>query len=272
MPVVQTSWYRKVLKCGWNEDSMRYQWFIVIVLVAGCLGQGPVSPEEYESQSGSSEPQPYIDLTDDQILELIDQNAPVILYFYAPTCSTCLTVKPLLEELQVEYGLDIIWVDKLTNKHIFELYHLFYYPALYVSSDSEVLFTFGENDSLTRLYAQILDETIAGMHEIEYTIEDGQIVVPTDDVQLETLYYLDYETHRLFIFISAAAQLYIFSGSETCETNWLYLKKDLIHDGENKAQWERDTLIKHGGGCGELVLVPHDITGSAIIIAIENVR
>lgn len=254
---------------------MKYLWFIVLlILILGCIGQSPSAPEESEEpelEESESGPRNYTDLTDDEILELIEQMSPIILYFYSPTCSTCHTVKPLLEELQAEYDVDIIWVSKKENKPIFELYHVVFYPAVYVYIDSEVFIEFDENDSLTRIYSQILDGTITGMHRIEYTTEDDQIIISANDLLPDTLYYITYDDHRIFVFISPTAKLFVFSGSEGCDSSWLYLKKDLIHNGQYSAQWRRDTLEMHGKMCGNLIQVPYTVTGSTIVVKIEDI-
>jgi thiol-disulfide isomerase/thioredoxin len=255
---------------------MKYSWLVVVcILLAGCIGQGPVpsgEPEESLLPSEPEGPQMYENLTDDQILELVSHSSPVIIYVYASTCSSCFTVEPLLRELQAQYNVDIIWVDKIGNKAIFSLYQFFYYPALYVYSDSEVLITFDAHDSLTGIYSQILDNTVVGIHRIDHTIEENQLIIPTENLLPDVLYYINYENHRVFVYISAAARLFVFSGSQNCETHWLYLKKDLLYDGENYGRWNRETLAKQGGGCGELIQIPYTITGTAIIIDIGDIR
>ncbi|MBU7015426.1 MAG: thioredoxin family protein [Theionarchaea archaeon] len=254
---------------------MKRGWIILLLLAAGCIGQ---TPGPSESSTPSSTPQPssgprvYKDLTDAQILELMDQFSPVVLYLYSPTCSTCETVKPLVEELYETYHLDIIWVSRQENLAIFDTFHFSYYPAIYVHMGSEVYVHFQESDSLTRIYQQITDETIVGMHKVEYLIQDTDILIPTSAFLPETLYYLDYENRRLFIFISKTATLFVFSGSQNCETNWLYLKDDLLYDGENAGRWQRDTLLPHGGTCGGLVSVHHTVTGSSIVVSIEDLK
>ncbi len=242
--------------------------FVMSVLVLGCIGQGPPPESEPEESEGF---QTYKDLTDDQILELIEHMSPVVLYIYSPTCASCLTVEPHVKELQQEYNLDIIWVNKMENQAIFDMYHFFYYPALYIYDDSEIYMKFKEKDSLTALYSQVLDKTIVGMHRIEYRTQDNQLVIPTDDLLPDTLYYLNYETHRLFMFISTG-NIFVFSGSENCETHWLYLKKGLVYDGENSAQWEQAALNRTGGACGDLIQVPYAVTGSGIVITVEDIR
>ncbi len=248
---------------------MKYSWLIVCILILGCIGQTPQG--QPEPTQPPTEGAGTTDLTDEEILELIDQSHPVILYWYSSTCSTCLTVKPLVEELQTEYDLDIIWVNKKVNESIFELYHVRYYPSIYVYDESEMFITFDTGDSLTNIYSQILDKIIQGMHRIDYTTEDNQIFIPTADLLPDTLYYLEYEDHRLFVFISASGKLFVFTKSRNCPINWIYLKKDLIYDGENPAQWDRKTLQQHGGGCGDIVEIPYSITGSAIIVDIEDI-
>lgn len=214
----------------------------------------------------------YKDLTDEQILELMGQLSPLVLYLYSPTCSTCETAKPLVEELYETYHLSIIWVSRQENKAIFDMFHFSYYPAIYVQRGSEVYMHFRESDSLTRMYQQIMDGVIVGMYRLEYTIQDTDIFIPTSALIPDTLYYLDYDSHRLFIFISRTATLFVFSGSQNCETGWLYLKDDVLYDGENAGRWQRDTLLPHGGNCGGLVLVPHNVTGSSIVVSIEDVE
>ena len=237
---------------------------IMSVLVLGCIGQSPQSESESEGQT-------YKDVTDDQILELIETMSPVVFYIYSPTCASCLTVEPHVEALQQEYNLDIIWVNKMENQAIFDMYQFFYYPALYIYDDSEIYMKFKEKDSLTAIYSQVLAKTIQGMHKTEHSIKDNQLIIPTDNLLPDTLYYLNYENHRLFIFM-AAGNLFVFSGSQKCETHWLYLKKGLIHDGENAAQWDAKTLTRTGGACGELVQTPYTVTGSALIISLEDIR
>jgi thiol-disulfide isomerase/thioredoxin len=254
---------------------MKYGWIILLLLAAGCIGQ---SPSPSESSTPSSSPQPssgplmYKDLTDEQILGLMDQLSPVVLYLYSPTCSTCRTVESLVEELYETDHVNIIWVSFQENKALFEKFHFHYYPALYIRRDSEVYIHFEENDSLTRIYQQIVDGTIVGMHKLEYTLQDTDMLIPTDALIPDTLYYLDYDNHRLFIFISRTATLFVLSGSQNCETEWLYLKGDLLYDGENAGQWQRETLLPHGGNCGGLVQVPHGITGSSIVISLEDME
>ncbi|KYK33823.1 MAG: hypothetical protein HXS46_12705 [Theionarchaea archaeon] len=251
---------------------MKYSWIIVlIILITGCIGQGPSEGEPEQSEPNESAE--YTNLTDEEILALIEQSSPVVLYWYSSLCSSCHTVKPLLKELQEEYNLDIIWVDKKYHKSIFELYNIQYYPSLYVyDGESEVFFTFDENDSLTRTYSLILDKTMIGMHHIECTAENNQITIPFDDLLPDRLYYTAYNDHRIFIFISVTGRLFVFARSRNCPLNWLYLKKDLIYDGENPNQWDRKTLGEHGGGCGPLLEIPYSVTGSAIIINTEDIR
>lgn len=254
---------------------MKYGWIILLLLAVGCVGQSS-TPSESSTPSPSSqpsgEPQMYKDLTDGEILALMNELSPVVLYLYSPTCSTCETVKPLVEELYETYHLNIIWVSMQENKMIFDMFHFSYYPAIYVQKGSEVYMHFQENDSLTRMYQQIMDGTIVGMQRLEYLIQGTEISIPTNALIPDTLYYLDYENHRLFIFISRTATLFVFSGSQNCETNWLYLKDDLLYDGENAGRWQRDTLLPHGGNCGGLVQVRHDITGSSIVVSIEDME
>jgi thiol-disulfide isomerase/thioredoxin len=254
---------------------MKYGWIILLLLAAGCIGQSSTPSESSTPSSSpqpSSGPQMYKDLTDGEILGLMDQLSPVVLYLYSPTCSTCETVKPLVEELYETDHLNIIWVSMQENKAIFDMFHFAYYPAIYFHSDSEVYIHFQEHDSLTRIYQQIMDGTIVGMHRLEYTVQDTEIFIPTNALIPDTLYYLDYDNHRLFVFISRTATLFVFSGSQNCETKWLYLKGDLLYDGENAGRWQRDTLLPHGGNCGGLVLVPHDVTGSSIVVSVEDVE
>lgn len=254
---------------------MKYGWIILLLLAAGCIGQNPApsgSSTPSSSPQPSSGPQMYKDLTDTQILELMDQLSPVVLYLYSSTCSTCETAKPLVEELYETYHLSIIWVNRQENKAIFDMFNFAYYPAIYIHTDSEVYIHFGESDSLTRTYQQIIDGTLVGMHRVEYTIQDTNILIPTSALIPDTLYYLDYDRHRIFVFISRTATLFVFSGSQNCETGWLYLKDDLLYDGENAGRWQRDTLFPHGGNCGGLVLVPHDVTGSSIVISVETME
>lgn len=251
---------------------MKYLRVVVLcILIVGCVGQSPSEPEHESESEPESELNPYKGLPDDEILSLIEQLSPVVLYFYSPTCSTCHTVKPLVEELQTEYNLDIIWVSKKENEPLFELYHVEYYPALYINTDSEVLLEFDENDSLTRIYEQILDKTISGMHKIDNTLEDNQIIVSTDNLLPDVLYYTIHDDNRIFIFISATAQLFVFSGSKSCDINWLFLKKELIYNGQFPAQWKRDTLEQHGEMCGDLIQIPYTVTGSAIVINTEDI-
>ncbi len=247
---------------------MKYSWLVIsCALILGCVGQDVQEKDQNEPEEART----YQDLTDSEITELVGQLSSVVLYFYSPTCSTCLTVKPLVEELQKEYNLNIIWVSKQENQAIFDRYKVRVYPALYVGSDSEVFIAFDENDSLTRIYSQIQDRTIVGMHRIEYTVRDGQIIIPFD-LSPDTLYYFDHDDDRVFVFISPAANLFIISGSEGCSTHWLFLKKGLLYDGENPAQWDKDTLAVHGGVCGALIQIPYTVTGSGIVIAPEDIR
>ncbi len=243
---------------------MKFTWVILLIFI-GCLGQGP------STEPLNPPPRTYTDLTDDEILELIPQQSPVILYFYSPTCSTCLEVKPLLEELEIDYNLTILWVSKQKNQAIFDLYRVSYFPTLYVSSDSEVLIKFDKEDNLKSIYSLIMDKTITGMHKIDTTIEGTNLVIPTESLVPDTLYYVTYDNHRIFVFISPAAKLFVFSGSQNCESHWFFLKKDILYDGENLGRWNRRTLAKEGGICGELVQVPYSITGTAIIIATEDI-
>ncbi len=253
-----------------KHNGMIYSWLIVCILVLGCIGQSPQEPaHEQEGEPGGSNP--YMDVTDDEILQLTEQMSPVILYWYSSTCSTCLTVKPLVEELQKEYNLDIIWVNKNENKSIFELYHIRYYPSIYVYDQSEVFITFDANDSLTAIYSQILDSTITGMNRIDYTVEGSLISIPNKTLLPDTLYYLSYEDHRIFVFISTSGRLFVFTKSRNCGFNWLFLKKDLIYDGEHPAQWDRKTLEEHRGGCGEILEIPYSVTGGAVIIDVEDI-
>jgi thiol-disulfide isomerase/thioredoxin len=247
---------------------MKY-WVFIIVVCVGCVGQthipeGTPAPELQEARM-------YTDATNEEIYELVNQISPVVMYVYSPACASCNTVKPLVEKLHTEYQIDIIWVNKMKNQEIFDQYNFFYYPALYVDNGLEVLIAFDENDSLTRIYSQILDGTITGMQEIGYIIDTDCITISMDDLTPDTIYYIEYETHRVFILISSVGNLFVFSGSENCETNWLYMKKGLLYDGENKSQWEKDTLAVHGGACGGLVLVPYTISGAGITIAIKDI-
>ena len=253
---------------------MKHVCFILLlIIVLGCMGQSPELPEESpESPGPESGPQTYKDLTDEEILQLTEEISPVILYFYSPTCASCLTVKPLLEDLQTEYNLDVIWVSKQENKPLFEKFKIRYYPGVYIYGNSELYIEFDENDSLTRLYAQILDETITGMYRTEYTYEGIHITIPTDTLLPDTLYYFDYEDYRIFVYISPSASLFVFSDSEWCDSDWLFLKKELIYDGQNSSQWQKDTLEPHGGICGHLLLVPYTVTGSAIVINTEDLE
>ncbi|MGD2247834.1 MAG: thioredoxin family protein [Candidatus Methanofastidiosia archaeon] len=248
---------------------MKY-WVFIIVVCAGCVGQTQVP-----SETPGPEPKAhmYTEATTEEIYELVNQVSPVVMYVYSPTCSSCNTVKPLVQKLHDEYQIDIIWVNKMENQEIFDEYNFFYYPALYVDNGLEVLVAFDENDSLTWVYSQILDGTITGMKKIGYTIDNDNehITICMDDLTPDTIYYIEYETHRVFILISSVGNLFVFSGSENCETNWLYMKKGLLYDGENKSQWEKDTLAVHGGACGGLVLVPYTISGAGISIAIKDI-
>jgi thiol-disulfide isomerase/thioredoxin len=251
---------------------MKYVWVILVcILLTACTGQNPPGPEPEQEES---EPKPghYIDLTDDEIVALMDEMSPVILYFYSPTCATCHTVEPLVEELQAEYNVEIIWVSKKENEQIFEQYSVEYYPAVYIFADSEILLEFDENDSLTRLYSQILDKTISGMHRIDYTTEGDQVTISTATLLPDTLYYIDYDDERLFVFISTTAQLFVFSDSKTCDIDWLFLKKELIYNGQFPSQWDRQTLEPHGEMCGDLIHIPYTVTGSAIVISTEDIR
>ncbi|MBU7047390.1 MAG: thioredoxin family protein [Theionarchaea archaeon] len=254
---------------------MKHVWFIIscilVVSLIGCISQEPSPSEEDNSQTESdTEPKTYMDLTDEEILELISQMSPVVLYFYSPTCSTCFAVKPHVEEMQKEYNLDIIWVSKQDNKAIFDLYHAEYYPALYVFMDSEVYMKFDENDPISRIYGQILDGTITGMHRLEYTVSDDQVTIFTDAVVPDTLYYVEINSQRVFVFISKTAKLFVFNGSEGCDSSWLFLKKDLIYNGQFSSQWDRDTLEMHSELCGNLVQVPYTVTGSSIVISLGS--
>ncbi|MBU7016202.1 MAG: thioredoxin family protein [Theionarchaea archaeon] len=256
---------------------MKHVWFIVtcilvVSLFVGCIGQEPSQPEEDNSQTGSdTEPKTYKDLTDEEIQELISQMSPVVLYFYSPTCSTCFAVKPHVEEMQKEYNLDIIWVSKQDNKAIFELYHAEYYPAIYVFIDSEVYIKFDENDPISRIYGQILDGTITGIHRMEYTVSDNQVTIFTETVVPDTLYYIEIDYQRVFVFISRTAKLFVFNGSEGCDSSWLFLKKDLIYNGQFSSQWDRDTLEMHSELCGNLVQIPYTVTGSSIVLSLESI-
>lgn len=256
---------------------MKY-WVLIIVVCVGCLGQigTPDNNVPDNSMHGTgvpevSEARMYTDVTNEKIYELVDDISPVVMYVYASTCSSCRTVKPLVQKLHDEYHIDIIWVNKMENQEIFDYYNFFYYPALYVDTGTEVLIAFDENDSLTKIYSQILDGTITGMKNIAYTQREDYVVIPMDGLTPDTIYYIEYENHRIFVFISPTGNLFVFSGSENCETNWLYMKKGLIYDGENKSQWEKNTLAIHGGACGGLVLIPYDITGAGISIAVKDI-
>ena len=258
----------KFLNDSSNDSHMKYWFIIICILTAGCVGQTPQPENTPAPETG---PKTYQYLTDVEILDLIPQMSPVVLYFHSPTCSSCHLAEPLVEELQNKYNLDIIWVNKRDNDAIFDLYHVEYYPALYVYQDSEVYITFDENDSLTRIYSQILDGTITGMHKIDYSTEDNQIIIPTDNVLPDTLYYISFDNKHIFVFISRTATLYVLAGSEGCDSSWLYLKKDLIYNSQFPAQWKRDSLEPTGKMCGNLIRLPYTVTGSSIVVNVESI-
>lgn len=255
---------------------MNRLWILIVcMLLTACIGQGvqeesPESSPPPEQSLFPSEPQIYSELSDEEILSIIERDPSVVLYFHSPLCGTCRGVKPLLEQLLETHHVNIVYVDKETNQAIYDLYHVRYYPALFISGNSLVYIRFDQNDSPKNIYRLVQEGDISGLHPIEYTVEDDQIHISTQALVPNTLYYLDYEDYRVCIFISASATLFVFSGSQWCESKWLYLKKDSLWDGETHSRWDRETLLRQGGECGELVHIPFEITGSEIIITLED--
>jgi thiol-disulfide isomerase/thioredoxin len=254
---------------------MNRLWVLICagILFTACIGQGV--PENSVEPSSTPEPSPpepliYTELTDEEILSLLEQDPHPVLYFHSPLCGTCRGVKELLEQLHEVYGVSILYVDKETNEAIYDLYHVRYFPALLIANSSLVYLRFNQNDSPKNIYRMVKEGEIGGLHPIEYTIDAEQIHISTREMTPDTLYYLDYEDYRVCIFIAPSAKLFVILGSQWCQSKWLYLKRDSLWDGETHARWDRETLLRQGGECGELVHIPFEVTGTEIIISIED--
>lgn len=255
---------------------MKPLWILIsCILLTACIGQAiPDQEDNPSSESVPSSPPPapqiYTELTDEEILSILEQDPHAVLYFHSPLCGTCRGLKSLLEELHKTHGVSIIYVDKETNQTIYDRYNVRYYPALFISEDSLVYIRFDQNDSPKNIYRMIQEGELTGLHPIEHSVSDEKIHIPTQSLVPDTLYYLDYEDYRVCIFISSSAKLFVISGSQWCQSKWLYLKRDSVWDGETHSRWDRETLLRQGGECGELVQIPFEITGTEIIISIQD--
>jgi thiol-disulfide isomerase/thioredoxin len=88
-----------------------------------------------------------------------ESKRPVILYFYSETCSTCIKVRPKIEELEQEIpGINLFTIEKQFHDAIFSEYNVKTYPMLIVLvGENEYRKKFSEHDDILSFVQEHLD-------------------------------------------------------------------------------------------------------------------
>jgi thiol-disulfide isomerase/thioredoxin len=83
---------------------------------------------------------------------------PVILYFYSETCSTCIEVKPLIQEIEQRFPqITLLKIEKRLHATIFTQYDVETYPQLIVLIEGEeIRKEFSKDDDILTFMEEIL--------------------------------------------------------------------------------------------------------------------
>ena len=98
----------------------------------------------------------------EEILEQIsleqESGRPVILYFYNETCSTCIRVKPLIQEIEEKYPLVTFFkIEKRFHDKIFSQFDVETYPQLIILMEGkEYRKVFSEEDDILAFVGEVL--------------------------------------------------------------------------------------------------------------------
>lgn len=102
---------------------------------------------------------PSVDELRRQIKAERESKKPVILYFYSETCSTCIKVRPKIEELEREIPwITLFKIEKQFHDAIFSEYEVETYPMLIVLVEgNEYRKKFSEHDDILSFVQEHLD-------------------------------------------------------------------------------------------------------------------
>jgi thiol-disulfide isomerase/thioredoxin len=98
----------------------------------------------------------------EEILTMInterESGHPVILYFYSETCSTCIEVKPLIQEIEQRFPqVMLIKIEKRLHNTLFTQYHVKKYPQLIIIIEGEeIRKEFSKKDDILTFMEELL--------------------------------------------------------------------------------------------------------------------